>query len=297
MSLRALRTLVAIAQHGSFARAAEAVHLTQSAVSLHVRSLEEEFNAPLFDRSKRLAVLTEAGHLAVERAREILSLYDSIAAELGDGSELRGRLKLGVIQTALAGVLPRALAALSRQHPQLRVNVASGMSADLATRLDVGELDAAVTTEPVKPFPYGLVGTPLYQEGFWIIAPSGLDSSDPRRLLQEQPFIRFDRRAWAGRLIERELRRQRLRVQTSMELDSHTAIIQMVTSGLGVAIMPLSVHDLDNLRDLIRLPFAEPQLTRQVVLLERQDRPAGRLAGALAETIRTQAGAWAIHEG
>ncbi|WP_333983565.1 LysR substrate-binding domain-containing protein [Ectopseudomonas khazarica] len=296
MSLRALRTLVAIAQHGSFARAAEAVHLTQSAVSLHVRSLEEEFNAPLFDRSKRLAVLTEAGHLAVERAREILSLYDSIAAELGDGSELRGRLKLGVIQTALAGVLPRALAALSRQHPQLRVNVTSGMSAELATRLDAGELDAAVTTEPVKPFPYSLVSTPLYQEGFWIIAPAGLDGSDPRRLLQEQPFIRFDRRAWAGRIIERELRRQRLRVQTSMELDSHTAIIQMVASGLGVAIMPLSVHDLDNLRDLIRLPFAEPQLTRQVVLLERRDRPAGRLAGALAETIRTQAGAWAIHE-
>lgn len=296
MSLRALRTLVAIAQHGSFARAAEAVHLTQSAVSLHVRSLEEEFNAPLFDRGKRLAVLTEAGHLAVERAREVLSLYDSIAVELGDGSELRGRLKLGVIQTALAGVLPGALAALSRQHPQLRVYVASGMSAELAARLDAGELDAAVTTELVKPFPYGLVSTPLYQEGFWIIAPPGLDSSDPRRLLQEQPFIRFDRKAWAGRLIERELRRQRLRVQTSMEVDSHTAIIQMVTSGLGVAIMPLSVHDLDNLHDLIRLPFAEPQLTRQVVLLERQDRPTGRLAGALAGAIRTQAGTWAIHE-
>jgi DNA-binding transcriptional LysR family regulator len=132
MSLRALRTLVAIDQPGSFARATEAVHLTQFAVSLHVRSLEEEFNAPLFDGSKRLAVLTEAGHFAVERAREILSLYHSIAAELDDGSELRGRLKLCVIQTALAGVLPRALAALSRQHPQLRVNVASGISADLA---------------------------------------------------------------------------------------------------------------------------------------------------------------------
>lgn len=87
MSLRALRTLIAIAQPGSFARATEAVHLTQFAVSLHVRSLEEEFNAPLFDGSKRLAVLTEAGHFAVERAREILSLYHSIAAELDDGSD------------------------------------------------------------------------------------------------------------------------------------------------------------------------------------------------------------------
>lgn len=288
MSLRALRPLIAIAQHGSFARAAEAVHLTQSAVSLHVRSLEEQFNALLFDRSRRLPVLTEAGHLAVERAREILAIYDSIAADLGDGSELRGRLKLGAIQTALAGVLPVALAALSREHPNLRVNVSSGMSAELATRIESGELDAAVTTEPVKPYPHGLVSTLLYEEGFWIIAPAAVFSADARRLLQEHPFIRFDRRAWAGRTIEQELRRMRLRVQTSMELDSQDAIIQMVSSGLGVAVIPLSTRDLQALDGVVKIPFADPQRMRRVVLLEREDRPAGRLASALSEAVRRQ---------
>ena len=123
MSLRALRTLAAIAQHGSFARAAEAVCLTQSAVSLRVRTLEEAFNAPLFDRSRRTPTLTEAGRRAVERAREILAIYDGIAGELGEGGELAGRLRIGAIQTALAGVLPAALAALRRQHPRLRVQV------------------------------------------------------------------------------------------------------------------------------------------------------------------------------
>ncbi|MNQ30960.1 Hydrogen peroxide-inducible protein activator [compost metagenome] len=288
MSLRALRPLIAIAQHGSFARAAEAVHLTQSAVSLHVRSLEEQFNALLFDRSRRLPVLTEAGHLAVERAREILAIYDSIAADLGDGSELRGRLKLGAIQTALAGVLPAALAALSREHPNLRVNVSSGMSAELATRIESGELDAAVTTEPVKPYPHGLVSTLLYEEGFWIIAPAAVFSADARRLLQEHPFIRFDRRAWAGRIIEQELRRMRLRVQTSMELDSQDAIIQMVSSGLGVAVIPLSTRDLQALDGVVKIPFADSQRMRRVVLLEREDRPAGRLASALSEAVRRQ---------
>lgn len=288
MSLRALRPLIAIAQHGSFARAAEAVHLTQSAVSLHVRSLEEQFNALLFDRSRRLPVLTDAGHLAVERAREILAIYDSIAADLGDGSELRGRLKLGAIQTALAGVLPVALAALSREHPNLRVNVSSGMSAELATRIESGELDAAVTTEPVKPYPHGLVSTLLYEEGFWIIAPAAVFSADARRLLQEHPFIRFDRRAWAGRIIEQELRRMRLRVQTSMELDSQDAIIQMVSSGLGVAVIPLSTRDLQALDGVVKIPFADPQRMRRLVLLEREDRPAGRLASALSEAVRRQ---------
>ncbi|ACT11871.1 MULTISPECIES: LysR family transcriptional regulator [Pectobacterium] len=296
MSLKALRTLVAIAQYGSFARAAEAVCLTQSAVSLHVRSLEEDFNVLLFDRSRRVPVLTEAGHRAVEQARDILAQYDGIAAELGEGGELAGRLRVGAIQTALAGVLPAALAALRRAHPRLRVLVNSGMSAELAIRIDAGELDAAVTTEPVKPYPTGLVSTPLYQEGFWIVAPSALASLDPRQLLQEHPFIRFDRRAWAGRTIDRELRRQRLRVQTDMELDSQEAIVQMVASGLGVAVIPLSERAMACLGNLTCIPFGEPQQQRRVVLLEREDRPAARLAAALADAIRTQSGEDAIHE-
>ncbi|MEQ9915890.1 LysR family transcriptional regulator [Pectobacterium aroidearum] len=296
MSLKALRTLVAIAQYGSFARAAEAVCLTQSAVSLHVRSLEEDFNVLLFDRSRRVPVLTEAGHRAVEQARDILAQYDGIAAELGESGELAGRLRIGAIQTALAGVLPAALAALRHAHPRLRVLVNSGMSAELAIRIDAGELDAAVTTEPVKPYPTGLVSTPLYQEGFWIVAPSALASLDARQLLQEHPFIRFDRRAWAGRTIDRELRRQRLRVQTDMELDSQEAIVQMVASGLGVAVIPLSERERGRLDNLTCIPFGEPQQQRRVVLLEREDRPATRLAAALAEAIRTQSGEDAIHE-
>ncbi|KFX00080.1 LysR family transcriptional regulator [Pectobacterium carotovorum] len=296
MSLKALRTLVAIAQYGSFARAAEAVCLTQSAVSLHVRSLEEDFKVSLFDRSRRIPVLTEAGHRAVEQARDILAQYDGIAAELGEGGELAGRLRIGAIQTALAGVLPAALAALRRAHPRLRVLVNSGMSAELAIRIDAGELDAAVTTEPVKPYPTGLVSTPLYQEGFWIVAPPALASLDARQLLQDRPFIRFDRRAWAGRTIDRELRRQRLRVQTDMELDSQDAIIQMVASGLGVAVIPLSEREKNRLDNLVCIPFGEPQQQRRVVLLEREDRPATRLAAALAEAIRTQSGDDVIHE-
>lgn len=296
MSLRALRTLLAIAQHGSFARAADAVCLTQSAVSLQVRSLEEAFNATLFDRSRRTPTLTEAGRRAVERAREILALYDSIAGELGDSGELAGRLRIGAIQTALAGVLPAALAALRQHHPRLGVQVYSGMSAELAGRIDAGELDAAVTTEPVRPHPPGLVSTALYQDGFWIIAPPGLHGHDARTLLQDFPFIRFDRRSWAGRTIDSELRRQRLRVHTDMELDSQEAIIQMVACGLGVAIAPLSAQVRARLPGLTCLPFAEPQRLRRVVLLEREERPAGRLATALAAAIRRQAGDEAIHE-
>ncbi len=296
MSLRALRTLLAIAKHGSFARAADAVHLTQSAVSLHVRALEQDFDAVLFDRSRRIPVLTDAGRRAVERAQQILDLYDGIAGELGEGGELHGRLRIGAINTALAGVLPAALAVLRERHPRVRVLVNSGMSAELAARVDAGELDAAVTTEPVKPHPAGLVHAGLYREGFWVIAPPGLGGIDAATLLRDYPFIRFDRHAWAGRTIDAALRRMRLDVQTSMELDSLQAIVHMVASSLGVAVVLLSERTRAALPGLVCLPFGAPQLERKVVLLEREDRRAGRLAQALAEAIRLEAGSAAIHE-
>ena len=289
MSLRALRTLAAIAQHGSFARAAEAVCLTQSAVSLHVRTLEEAFNAPLFDRSRRTPTLTEAGRRAVERARDSGHLRWH-CRRVGRGRRTGRRLRIGAIQTALAGVLPAALAALRRQHPRLRVQVYSGMSAELASRLDAGELDAAVTTEPVRPHPPGRSARPCIRMVLGD-CPPGLHAQDAHAL-QQHPFIRFDRRSWAGRVIDSELRRQRWQVHTEMELDSQDAIVQMVACGLGVAVAPLSREvraRLDGL-GLTCLPFAEPQRLRRVVLLEQVEQPAARLSAALAEAIRQQAG-------
>ena len=86
----------------------------------------------------------------MERAREILAIYDGIAGELGEGGELAGVCASAPFRPPWPGVLPAALAALRCQHPCLRVQVYSGMSAELASRLDAGELDAAVTTEPVR---------------------------------------------------------------------------------------------------------------------------------------------------
>ena len=123
MSLKALRTLVTIARHGTFARAADLLSLTPSAVSLHIKTLEDELQVPLFDRSRRQVVLTEAGQLAVARAESILAAYDELADALANGPSLRGRLRLGAIHTVLARRLPKALVWIKAHHPQLHISV------------------------------------------------------------------------------------------------------------------------------------------------------------------------------
>ncbi|WP_296232089.1 LysR family transcriptional regulator [Pseudomonas sp. UBA4617] len=285
MSLKALRTLVTIARHGTFARAADLLSLTPSAVSLHIKTLEDELHVTLFDRSRRQVALTEAGQLAVARAETILAAYDELADALASGPSLRGRLRLGAIHTVLARRLPKALVWLKAHHLQLHISVASGMSAELARRVEDGELDAAITTEPVSPYPQSLEFTALFEDRFWAIASPELAGRSVAQLLASQPFLRFDKRAWAGRQIEQELRRQHLQVSEQMELDSQEALARMAVMGLGVAIIPMADEDLARLPPATCLPFGEPQLIRRVVLLEHEKSQRRHLSAVLKTAL------------
>ncbi len=296
MSLRAFRTLVAIARYRTFARAGEAIGLTQSAVSLQIKALESEYNVRLFDRSRRQPVLTEAGNILLAQAEQVLALVDRIPDALSDEKKLVGRLRIGAIQTALSGplpdallALPDALLALRAAHPSLHVHVSAGMSAELANRVAAGELDAAITTRPVRPHPPALTWTTLYEDRFWLLAPPHATQRDARTLLDALPFIRFDAQAWAGRMIAAELRRIGVRVREQMVLDSAETIARMVARGLGAAIVALPDATLARLPPVTRLPFGEPQMGREVVLLEHQSRPAERFARALAAEVTASA--------
>jgi DNA-binding transcriptional LysR family regulator len=204
-----------------------------SAVSLHIKTLEDELQVTLFDRSRRQVVLTEAGQLAVARAESILGAYDELADTLASGPSLRGRLRIGAIHTVLARRLPQALVWIKAHHPQLHISVVSGMSAELARRVEDGELDAAITTEPVSPYPQSLQFTPLFEDRFWAIASPELAGVE-RAAAARQPAVPALRQARLGRPADRqELRRQRLQVSEQMELDSQEALARMAAMGLG----------------------------------------------------------------
>ncbi len=204
MELRHLRTLVAIADYGGFAVAGAAIGLTQSAVSLHVKALEEGLGALLFDRSKRPPLLNPHGADLVERAREIVRLCADLEDSL-TGADIAGVLELGAIPTVLTGTLPAALASLAAAHPGLLVRLTSGLSAELARRVYKGELDAGIVTEPVE-LAAGLSWHPIAAEPLVVIAPEDASEDSDHQLLESRPFIRFKRFAWAGQLIDARLR-------------------------------------------------------------------------------------------
>jgi DNA-binding transcriptional LysR family regulator len=278
MNLRQLRTLVAIAERGSFTAAGNAVGLSHSAVSLQVKALEDELGVALVDRRQRPARLTERGGALVEHARAMTALEDEIRA-LGSDAALAGTLTVGVVPTAMVHLLPPALTRLKAAHPRLALRVRTGHSSELALAVRGAELDVAVATRP-DIAPEGLVLHDIAREPLVVIAPPDAPEATDAGLIAAHPFIWFNRRTWAGEHIERLIHARGLRPAEAIEVDSLEAIESLVAHGLGVAVVP-ERPGAPLTPGLRRVPFGEPQAARPLALLERSGNPKARLAAAL----------------
>ena len=287
MDLKHLKTLIAIVENGSFAAAGEAIGLTQSAISLHVKSLEDELETKLFDRTTRPPRLNTRGRNLIDRARTIVEQCEGLS-DIATGEALSGSLDIGSVPTLLSGILPPALSAIRGSHMDIRICVSSGLSADLVGRVHKGELDVAVVTEPSQ-LQTGLSWHMFAKEPLMVIAPEGTAGETDRELLDAGPFIRFQRYAWAGRLIDTHLKDRGIRVHTGMEIDSLEAIASMVKHGLGVSVVPdRAAADLP--RGIKKVPFGDPPLCRVIGVVERRDNPKIHLIRALVEILSDLAG-------
>lgn len=284
MELRQLKTLVAISDFGTFAAAADAIGLTQSAVSLQIKGLEQEIGTEIFDRRHRPPLLNDKGRTLVEQARKVLELCDDIARQ-GADVPLEGVLAFGAVPTTVASILPPALAMMRARHPKLHIRVTSGLSAELAAATRSGELDAAIVAEPTR-LADGLIANRITREPLLVIASPDVQGETDKELLEATSFIQFSRRAWTGQLIDRCLTDRGIEVRRGMEIDSLEAIARMVGFGLGVSIVPLPRTASAMLDNLKWLPFGDPPLHRTLVMIERQASPQSQLVEALTEVLK-----------
>lgn len=274
MSLRNLQILVAVAGKGSFAAAAAHLGLTQSAISLQIKNLEEEFGVQLFERTGRSPKLNANGRIAVERAEEILAIYEGIAAELNPSGSIRGTLSLGSVPTVLTGPLPAVLGRLRKRHESLNVRLLSALSAELFAKVQDGELDAALTTEPPFVVPPQFEWVAFDVEPFFVAAPKGTETDDMAGLFERFPFVRFDKTAWAGAMVNSRLMAHDIHPRDVMEVDSLEAVLRLVEHGLGIAVVPLNQKRLIEVeKEFSLVRFGTPQLTRRVGMYQKRRHP------------------------
>jgi DNA-binding transcriptional LysR family regulator len=295
MKIEAFRTLEEVLRHGSFAAAATRMNLTPSAVSMQMKQLEQYVGQPLFDRSG-------LNVRPMPLAREVC---DAMAPGLHQVAGLRRRadvkvegvVRLGVIETMLPVVLPGTMRLLRERHDHLEVRPVRGRSSGLTESVKGGGLDAAVVARPEKGGQQGLAWYPLEQRELVLIAPPDSAGSNVPALLRRHDWIRYDRDSIAGAMAARFVKRVQPDKRSTLELDSVSAILGMVSAGQGVSVVQLAEPAITRLYPVrvLALGRGAPALTIGMVTRKADDDDRRLLALRLAmvETLaaptRTQA--------
>lgn len=239
--IRELQTLIAVAREGTFAAAGNKVGLTQAAVSAQMLRLEAELGFKLFDRKGRSAQLNERGRQTLVQAQELIRLYENLGSAASDPSAVT-LVSIGAIASMQRSVLPEALAKFHLQCPACRTRVIPGLSSELISLVDMGEIDVAAIIRPPFPLQNDLRWTTLALEPFRLIVPRGVPGNDWATLLSTQRFIRYDRASFGGRQVDRFLRDKHLVPSEACEIDELDAIVKLVANGVGVALVPQTAN-------------------------------------------------------
>lgn len=286
-SIRLLKTFLAVASEGSFAAAAQRVALTQAAVGQQMRTLEAELRRPLFERQGKTVALGEAGRAVVPQVRKLVALYEQLLASGPSPDPMAGTVHLGAVVSAVRPLIQATLA-LKQRHPSLELHVSAAKSMELVARVQAGTLDAAIAVREPGTARAELAWTALYAEPMMLLAPRKLEDVPLRTLLQREPFIRFDRSQHTGELVERTLRKLRVKPQEFLELNAIESIVELVRSGLGISVLPLlqgARWQVDARLRVLEIPKAEE---RKIALVQRRESPAAVAVDALVREFRTR---------
>ena len=295
MTLTELRYVVALARERHFGRAAEACFVSQPTLSVAIKKLEEELDVKIFERASSEVGVTPLGEEIVRQAQEVLEMAAAIKETAKRGKDpLAGPLRLGLIYTIGPYLLPALVRQAIKRVPQMPLVLHENFTARLLEMLRNGELDCAILAEP---FPdTGLAVAPLYDEPFMVAVPrmhalAQRRSIAAEELKQETMLLLGTGHCFRDHVLEACPEYARFAshaegIRKSFEGSSLETIKHMVSSGMGITVVPqLSVpHDKD--APVVYLPFAKPVPTRRVVLAWRRSFPRYEAIAALRNVVR-----------
>jgi LysR family hydrogen peroxide-inducible transcriptional activator len=241
MELHQLRYFCAVAETGSFSRAAEQSHVSQPSLSQQIMKLEDELGARLFDRLGRSVRLTELGKTFLPRARAVLRELEAARGDVVEGKEfIGGSISVGVIPTVAPYFLPSRLTAFSRKFSQVRLTIVEEITPVLLDRLRAGTIDVAILALPIRGHEFEAF--PLLTERLFAVLPKKHKlASRPSLTLKDlraEPFLLLrDGHCFRDTAVA-ACDRARLHPQIVFESGQFSSLLSMVGAGMGVSIVP-----------------------------------------------------------
>ncbi|MEV0901485.1 LysR family transcriptional regulator [Actinoplanes sp. NPDC049802] len=294
MELRQLSYVEAVARYGGFTRAAERLHIAQSAVSAQIRALEVELGVTLFARTTRKVALTPAGEMFVARARRILAELDGARTEMNEiTAVVSGRVTVGA--TGMLGPydLPRALARFRDRYPGIALRQRSGLLVSLLGALDQGELDLVIGAVHAE-MPPRFDALPLADEQLILALPVGHPLTRSGRLTlgeaRDEPFVSLPPGSGQRWILDDTARSAGFTARVQYETDGPAGIRSLVAAGLGVGLLSRSAAE-DPCGPAIEIRHLHPPPVHPPIgVIHHRDRPLNAAAQSLRHHLVEMAG-------
>lgn len=295
LTLKQLRYFEALARHGHFGRAAEACAISQPALSMQIKAIEQELGAELFERGGRQVQLTGFG---VEVARRISDIVRSVG-ELEDYARasrdgLVGRLRIGVIPTVAPYLLPGLIRALTSRYEGVEIHVRETQTPKLIRELNDGQLDMAVVALPLDEA--SLTETALFAEHFVLVRPredEGKPVPGPAALREMKLLLLEEGHCFRDQALSFcDADARAARPRDLLDASSLSTLVQMVNAGMGVTLLPEMAIPIETRSASVSVVrFDEPQPSRTIGMVWRKTSPLVAQLREMAEMLREAAGA------
>nr|WP_245215626.1 LysR family transcriptional regulator [Pararoseomonas baculiformis] len=283
-----IRYFLALARELNFTRAAEAVHVTQPALTRAIQRLEEELGGPLILRERSLTQLTELGRTMLPLLQATADAAEAVKLRAAD--HRRGvdeaPLRIGITDALHGCGLPKVLREVAGRVPELRLTLRRGAAGVLTEALLAGDLDAALLPG-LGPLPERLNRWPLWSEGIVVLVPEGDPlagmAAIPSAALDGRAVVALDAAHPVGAALARLESEHGVRLLPHHMADGPAEAGLLVAAGIGLGLAPVGVHVPEG---VVARPLAEPELAHPVVLSTAAGRPMNRAVSAFVRLVR-----------
>jgi LysR family hydrogen peroxide-inducible transcriptional activator len=291
VTLRQLRYFDALARHGHFGRAAEACAISQPALSMQIKEMEEALGGVLLERSARQVALTKFGEELLTRVRDILRSVD----ELGDFARasrdrLAGRLRVGMIPTIAPYLLPKVIENLARLHPELDIHVRETLTPRLIKEVAEGRLDTAIVALPVSE--PSLTEIALFKETFLLVRPGeqeGMPVPSRENLREMKLLLLEEGHCFRDQALS--FCNMQAPPREVLDASSLSTLVQMVGAGIGVTLIPEMAVAVETRSASVSVArFKNPQPSRTIGMVWRKSSPLARQLAQISEVVCLSAG-------
>ncbi|MCR1568671.1 LysR family transcriptional regulator [Mixta sp.] len=286
-----MRVFVAVAQHGSFSQAGQAIGLSQSAVSHSIKELETEMGIRLLDRTTREVLLTDAGQQLATRLERLLEeLNTTLLDARSFGQQRSGTVRVAASQTISAHLMPQCLAASQLNYPEIKVMLRDRPQQWVVQSVRNAEVDFGIVVGPLATDEFE--SQPILDEPFLLLCrqddPLAQAEAIRWQRLSGRTMVLQDYASGSRVLIDEALRQQRVEAEIVQEIGHPTTLYPMVEAGIGISILPALALPLPAGRPLTVRRLL-PEINRTLMLIRRKNRSLTPAAEAIWQEVRQQA--------